>query len=567
MTGISVEIFEFNQATVFSLYKEIWSKSVCPNPFVSPNTLERLAHKKINVHVAFFYQDAEIIGAFPYTLFGGCLKMAGESMSDSIDLLFVPNTALHQKYEAICSLIKKIEPSNIAFKKLCDINLNALIIVKAFNDFKYNYFYVESWKNLFVLYDIEPFDSLVFLKNFNKGNTRNYSNKFKKEQNYTVNVIQKLDAKAIGVWMEFFFMYHELRWAQSKTPSIYASQTERDELESKVRAWMAEGSCILFSLDVDDKPVSMAICLINNKSIIYHQISYKATKDILKYRINKLLIFELSKWMIDNNFEILDFGVGNEPYKYEYTQLEKRIIRLYAAKSFFSKIYLKGFIDYHYQKSPKIQQFLNNHLRIYFTKVKLLVSFAKYKVNSLIELFKSDKKLLIEKIKRKWTTEVQTFYQFRYKQNEIRLSSLITIKVPSCNDVIKFYQEEIELTMQKRFYYLSKMEEGKVIPYAIFDEHSKVLSIAWKKLPNEFETPANQTLNNPIVIIDCFTSKKHRGKGFYHQLIQYIAMQHQGDVLIYTNDWNKASQKGISKAGFEPIAKRIKTKSLVYEWQ
>lgn len=567
MSGISVEIFKYNQASVYSMYKQIWSKSACPNPFVSPNTLERLVQKKINIHVAFFYKNSKIIGAFPYTVTGVCLKMAGESMSDSIDLLFVPNTALHQKYEAIYSLIKKIEPSNLAFKKLCDINLNALLFVKAFNDFKFNYFYVESWKNLFVKYDSQPFDSTVFLKNFNKGNTRNYSNKFKKEQNYTVKVIQKHDANAIGKWMEFFFMYHELRWSQTNTPSIYGSQEQRDELEAKVSAWIAEGSCILFSLDVEDKPVSMAICLTNNKSIIYHQIAYKATQDILKYRINKLLIFELSKWMVDNNFEILDFGVGNEPYKYEYTQVEKRIIRLYAAKSFFSKIYLKGFIDFHYQKSPKLQQFLNNYLRVFITKVKSFFSLINSKTIFLIELIKLDKKLLLEKIKRKWSKDIQIFYQFQPIKTHEKLNDALTIRVASCNEVIGFYTEELNLTMQKRIHYLSKMEDEKVIPYGIFDEHSRVLSIAWKSVPSEIEAPANQDLNKPIVIIDCYTAKAHRGKGFYYQLIQHIAIQHQGDVLIYTNDWNLASQKGIAKAGFEPIAKRIKSKSSEYEWQ
>jgi hypothetical protein len=563
---IEVTIENYNSKSIIKKYTDIWLITENPNPFISPNTLERIVLKKISVQIAFFYKDSKIIGALPYTLTGGCLKMAGESMSDSIDLLFVPNTPIHQKYEAIYSLIKKIEPSNLVFKKLCDINLNALLFIKALSNFKYNYFYVKSWKNLFVQYDSQPFDSNVFLKNFNKGNTRNYSNKFKKEQNYSIKVIQKHDTNTISNWMEYFFMYHELRWSQTNTPSIYASQLERDELKAKVSAWMAEGSCILFSLDVEDKPVSMAICLINNKSIIYHQIAYKATSDILKYRINKLLIFELSKWMIENNFEILDFGVGSEPYKYEYTQKEKRIIRLYASKSFYSNIYLKGFIDFQYQKSPKLQQFLNNYLRVKITKVKSIVSFIKCKAISLIELIKSDRKLFLEKIKRKLSTDMQIFYQFQPIQTHKKLNNSLAIRVASSNEVIRFYNEELNLTMQKRIHYLSKMEEGKVIPFAIFDEHSRVLSIAWKAVPNESEAPANQNFKSPIVIIDCFTAKKHRGKGFYHQLIQHIAIQHQGDVLIYTNDWNIASQKGIAKAGFEPIAKRIKTKSHEYKW-
>ncbi len=567
MSSISIEIFDLNHPNALTSYKKIWSESSSPNPFISPNILERLVSKKESIHVAFFYHDTKTIGAIPYTFTNGCLKMAGESMSDSIDLLFVPETALHQKYEAICCFIREVAPKNLAFKKLCDINFNALLFIKAFKELGYHYTYVASWKNLFVQYDNQPFDSAVFLKNFNKGNTRNYSNKFKKEQNYSVHVIQKYDALAIHKWMEFFYMYHELRWSQTNTPSIYASQTERDELEAKVTAWIAEGSCILFSLDVENIPVSMAICLTNNKSIIYHQIAYKATPGILKYRINKLLIFELSKWMVDNHYEILDFGVGNEPYKYEYTQLERRIIRLYASKSIFSKIYLKGVFDFHYQKSPRLQTFLNNYLRVYLVRIKLLTSLLKSKVIPLFGLIKSDRKQLIEKTRRKWSKDVQIFYQFRPNLIGIKNDDSVSIKIASSNEVIKFYQSEFELSMQKRIYYLKKMEEGQVVPYAIVDKDSNVLSIAWTSLLNEIETPENFVLNHPIVIIDCFTSKNHRGKGYYPILIRHIALQHQGDSLIYTNDWNIASQKGIVKAGFEPIAKRIKKNSKTYEWQ
>lgn len=567
MSGISIEIFELNQPNILTSYKKIWSESGSPNPFISPNILERLGSKKESIHIAFVYNDTKTIGAIPYTFKNGCLKMAGESMSDSIDLLFVPEISLHQKYEAICCFIREVSPKSLAFRKLCDINLNTLLIIKAFKELSYHWTYVASWKNLFVQNDIQPFDSAVFLKKFNKGNTRNYSNKFKKEQNYSVNVIQKYDALSVHKWMEFFYMYHELRWSQTSTPSIYSSQTERDELEAKVNAWIAEGSCILFSLDVENKPVSMAICLTNNKSIIYHQIAYKSTPDILKYRINKLLIFELSKWMVDNHYEILDFGVGNELYKYEYTQVEKRIIRLYASKNIFSKIYLKGVFDFHYQKSPRIQSFLNNYLRVYLIRFQLWISSIKSKMIPFFRLIKSDRKQLIEKIRRKWVKDVQIFYQFRPNLNAVKNDDLVSIKIVTSNEVIKFYKAEFELSMQKRIYYLKKIEEGQVVPYAIVDKDANVLCIAWRSLPNEIETPANFVLNNPIVIIDCLTSKNHRGKGYYPILIRHIALQHKGNTLIYTNDWNIASQRGILKAGFEAIAKRIKRNSKTYEWQ
>ena len=565
MNNIAIEIETFDNINVFDKYNKVWSNASSRNPFISPLTLKLQSNNKIEI--AFFYRHGELFGAIPFIKNERTLKMVGESKSDSIEIPFIKGTAIHQKYEAILCFILNVAPSCLAFKKLCDINLNALLFVKAFNALAYHHAYVPSWKNLFVKNNNQPFNSAIFLKNFNRGNTRNYSNKFKKEQNYSINVIQKHNSNDISKWMDYFYMYHELRWSQSNTPSIYTSQAERDELEKKVSNWIEEGCGMLFSLDVDDKPVSMAICLINNESLIYHQIAYKATPEILKYRINKILIFELSKWMIDNKFEILDFGVGNEPYKYEYTKLERRIIRLYASKSIFSKIYLKGVFDFHYQKRPRLQMLLNNYLRVYLIRIKLLISSLRNKMIPLFGLIKSDRKQLIEKIRRKWSKEVQIFYQFQPNLSRIKKDDSVSIKIASSNEVIKFYQAEIELSLQKRIYYLKKMEEGLVIPYAIVDKDSNVLSIAWTSPPKETETPANFVLNHPIVIIDCFTSKNHRGKGYYPILIRHIALQHQGDSLIYTNDWNIASQKGIIKAGFEYVAKRIKKNSNTYEWQ
>jgi hypothetical protein len=566
MSDISVEIFDFNQPSVYILYKKIWTKSNSPNPFISPNILYNL-NKKLDIQVAFFYRNTEIFGAIPFVFKRGCFSMAGESMSDSINLLFISDTSPSQKYEAICSLIQELQPSYFEFKKFCDINSDVLLFIKAFKEFKYKYFYVESWKNLFVKCEGISFNSVRFFKTFNKSTTRNYANKFKKERNYSVRVLKDLDLKAISDWMAFFFMYHELRWAQTSTPSVFASQESRDELESKVLAWLAEGSCILFSLDVDEKPVSMAICLINNKSIIYHQIAYLATQDILRYRINKLLIFELSKWMVDNNFEILDFGVGNEPYKYEYAQLEKRIIRLYASKTYFSKLYLKGLIDYHYQRKPLLQAFVNNRLRVFISKVTTLASEIKCKLKPQIELIIYNPILFLVTVKRKLSRETQIFYLYNPDKVSEKPNDSFSVRVANSNEVIRFYSEELEFSVKKRMFYLTKMERGEVIPYAVFDEYSNVVSIAWKKLLNEFETPANKIFKDPIVIIDCYTSKSHRGKGLYPSLIGQIAAQHEGDTIIYTNDWNRPSQKGIAKAGFEPIARRLRIKLRVYDWK
>ena len=39
-------------------------------------------------------------------------------------------------------------------------------------------------------------------------------------------------------WMDYFFMYHEIRWNPTSTPSIYSSKAQREQLKEKVKKWL-----------------------------------------------------------------------------------------------------------------------------------------------------------------------------------------------------------------------------------------------------------------------------------------------------------------------------------------
>lgn len=224
MGNVSIEIFDLKESQALVLYRNVWSQSIDASPFISPRILDILIGEGKQLDVAFFYYDTQIIGAFPYSITDGCLTLAGETMSDSIQLLFKPKIPLYQKYEAIRCLIQKLKPASILFKKLSNTNLDSLLLVKAFNELAYYHVYLESWSNPIIRQLNVPFDEAKFLKAFNKSNTRNYSNKFRREHKYTVDVIRANEGDNIKRWMEYFYMYHELRWSETNTPSIYSSR-------------------------------------------------------------------------------------------------------------------------------------------------------------------------------------------------------------------------------------------------------------------------------------------------------------------------------------------------------
>ena len=559
MGNVSIQIFDLKESQAPVLYRNVWSQSIDASPFISPRILDILIGEGKQLDVAFFYYDTQIIGAFPYSITDGCLTLAGETMSDSIQLLFKPKIPLYQKYEAIRCLIQKLKPASILFKKLSDTNLDSLLLVKAFKELAYYHVYLESWSNPIIRQPNVPFDEAKFLKAFNKSNTRNYSNKFRREHKYTVDVIRANEGDKIKRWMEYFYMYHELRWSETNTPSIYSSRSSRKLLESKVKAWIDEGCGLLFSLNVEGIPVSMAICLIHGKTLLYHQIAQKRTKSMLKYPLNKIKLYELSKWMRNNGLENLDFGVGNEPYKYEYAPHESRIIRIYATKSKFNKTIYKGLTDFLYQRYPILNIFLNKWVRGLYSRIESSLHFLQNKMKTLFTYFSKSPRELVLKIVRKFRNDKYYFYRYRGSDSRIEPDLLTRIRIPSIYEVLEFYESQIQLSVKKRLHYLNKLQQGDVIPYAVFSENAEILSIAWKASPKESGIPDVETFGSPIVIIDCMTSKDHRGQGYYPALIAYVAAQNGEDSIIYTNDWHITSQKGIKKAGFEYCrARKIK---------
>lgn len=101
-----------------------------------------------------------------------------------------------------------------------------------------------------------------------------------------------------------------------------------------------------------------------------------------------------------------------------------------------------------------------------------------------------------------------------------------------------------------------RIEDGYSL-FSVFEENIPV-SFAWSKTNNEhYIGEINKTLffkEKINCIIDCVTIKEYRGKGYYSGLINYIVANSDSASLIYANDKNIASNKGIIKAGFKKEA-------------
>ncbi|MGI8497952.1 MAG: GNAT family N-acetyltransferase [Gemmatimonadaceae bacterium] len=86
----------------------------------------------------------------------------------------------------------------------------------------------------------------------------------------------------------------------------------------------------------------------------------------------------------------------------------------------------------------------------------------------------------------------------------------------------------------------------------------RMVSFAWVGLrPDQWVSEVDVVLAaSPISlwIIDCVTPREHRGHGYYPRLLQHIVRDADGRrTFIYCDENNKASRRGIEKAGFIPL--------------
>lgn len=545
-------------------YKKIWQESYLPNPFLAPSILQQ--NNTATLLLSFIYLQEKLIGVLPFNLNNSALSVAGEKQSDVINFLFLPNVPTYTKQKAFIETFKNISFTSFFSGKLADDSLEYLLIAKALKQQGFKTTIIKSLKNPLVKFKDSEYSDEVFLKVFSKRNTRNYCNKLRKNFGYEITAIQEFEENKVKAWLDVYYEYHIARWNATDTPSMYSQQENRDFFYNRVKAWIEDKVGTLFSVDVEGKPMALAVCLKKGETIIYHQISSSGEDKFSKYPKHKILILELVKWMLENGFKSLDFGVGKEPYKYEYANKDPYTLRIYGAKSIASKQYVKGVIDHYYQNSPKTQELLNGKIRPAITKAKTKIELLKAKVAINLKEANGNYLKILKKAIRKSKPNTEHFYQYAGAP-QIKNNENVKLAKVSMQDMLEFYEQEIILTPKKRLHYVNALTERTKEPWGLYKENNELAAIAWLAEPAEKDTPPIEGIENLKIIKDCFTAQKHRGNGYYPALISRLAEQEKASpVMIYTNDWNKVSQKGIIKAGFKEVITR-KTTGEKYEWK
>ena len=559
--SVTVRIVPFNSAPpqAVAIYKDWYSELAAPSPFLCPSVIHGLSqYKQADLLIVADSSTEEILWAQPCKIDRNknSFTFFGEEGADSISFLTSPHLAKNQKKNIFLQVISTINPNSFLFRKFNIKDANVRLFKEALSDLKYYHYSVPYISCPIATYDRE--DSRSFKKIFSKSTVRNLSNRLNKQAAVTYEIIGDLADKELNNWLSDFVLLHELRWAFTDTPSIFIDKTEREKFFKKVKGGLRDKKMVLFSIKINGERYGLVLAAVCGQKLFYHMIANRLSKTYRKFSVFKILIKYIGEWMHENGFDTIDFGLGEEKYKLEFANGEEKIIELYAGKSRL-KTNLRAFIKNKYYHSPIQKAYLASRNK--FSRYRKMFSETRQRITLLFNDTINHPKKAMRKFWSFLMGEKTYFYYLKSSdaKNEDKIEGMQLSTSSGVHEILEFYEHEAWLTPQKRGKYISNFIQKKNIPVTI-TKNGVIKAIAWVAPAwTDQSIPEEDTFENILVITDCLTAKNSRGKGLYPFLLRGISSSNPGKTtIIYTNDWNKSSIRGIQKAGFTFYAEKKK---------
>jgi GNAT superfamily N-acetyltransferase len=329
--------------------------------------------------------------------------------------------------------------------------------------------------------------------------------------------------------MRVLFELHQKRWREKGSKGAFTDSWVKDFYLDITKQFYDQDWLQLRVLKVNDDPISSYYNFKYNKRIYYYQSG--SDPNWSKYSVGDLLLADCIKSAIQKGYIEFDFMRGAEDYKKRWGTKNKYNFRL---------------------------ELVNDRLS----------SKAKYRIfRSLAELYSPIKEkhvlIALKKVGNYLRRLIKLYIFFNQKLIIYRKSlknSLSTIKpeieVHSCMANQRDIPKLVHVTGLASKAVEQKFKNGELCFVAKKEE--EIIHYSWicfgSIYINEIEKEERFSDSTPI-IYNVFTLPQYRGKKIYPYILsqefKYLAQEGHSYVYIYTSANNKASIRGIKRAGFE----------------
>lgn len=276
---------------------------------------------------------------------------------------------------------------------------------------------------------------------------------------------------------------------------------------------------LLTIITLNEEILGLHFGMINRNRLIWHtpviNIKYLGFSPV------EVLLYETSDFCKKNKLRYLDFGLGNEKYKYRFSNTKDNVYTYIIPINLVSKI--KVILT---QAIKIILEYINLIQRLkegynYFRKIS--------RNNNKINLYKIDGGKEIQK---------QNVKNVKFKKINNYLDFV---------DFARLYKINI-----KRFQLLRFKERDDY--FCVYNEE-EVLCDGWARSQSIFISEINKDfiIDKGCVLYDFNTNIKHRRKGYYTLLLSNIVSSIDSALYIYSLKQNIGSNKAIQRVGFNSI--------------
>jgi hypothetical protein len=191
-------------------------------------------------------------------------------------------------------------------------------------------------------------------------------NRLKSQLNAEFEVLT--DDQHLEEWANEFFEAHILRWKDTSTPSKFESSEYREFVLKCLKAWSEQKILVRFSIVVEQRRIGFVIGLLETGKLIHHSTTFHP--EYRRYGAGKAVIFAMTKWMLENDLNVLDFGSGDEEYKFVLANKTQTISRIFISSKTALSFILKAKLIAAIKDRPNLYKFYREKIKIHFNGTK-----------------------------------------------------------------------------------------------------------------------------------------------------------------------------------------------------
>lgn len=340
-------------------YKELWDNSLYRPVFQSPHYIQYLTGKyKDDVAIYKCVKDGRLVGAAFFRKDNGIYSFLSDVKNDH-NFFVIHKQSTEEEIAAyftnFLALIKK-EKWSVRLKNQPTWASYMDIFTKVGRT---SNLYWESSK--YAVCPVAEETSPEALRElFNKSKNLRYKMKRMSKQEKAVFEVLT-DDEDLENWVEEFSNSHVKKWSTTPTPSAYRSPEKRRLLVDFLRVWIKDEALVRFAINTKNGRIAFCIGLVQENSLVHHSHTYDP--DHGRHSPGLALLAFISDWMETQGLNVLDFGYGNEPYKYIYATKELQLNKIFISHQLNLPFILKSKFEKNIRNNQGLIQFYREKIK------------------------------------------------------------------------------------------------------------------------------------------------------------------------------------------------------------